>query len=413
MPLRIEIHALQNFVPSNLNRDDTGAPKDAFFGGYRRARISSQCAKRAIREFFKTQQLFPKNQLATRTNQLLDMLRVRLADRGRPEEAIPVAVAKTLAAGKMALSSKKDREEDTEYLIFLGANEIDALAELIDTHFDELVPKALLTQASDKTDAPTKKLTAAQKKAEAKKAAPKAIVDQLPKLLDGGKAADLALFGRMLADLPSRNVDAACQVAHAISTNHLKSMEMDYFTAVDDEKERRRKIGENVDAGAGMIESTGFNSACYYRYANLDLGQLTANLQGDKELVQTTVRAFLTAFVHAVPTGKQNSFAAHQPPSFVLITVRTGGPVSLANAFVKPINPTKGNDLITDSIAAIDQHYGDLTAMYGDGGLKTAMVVALGETQKKLQNLKSFQSTSVQDAIEQAVASAFAQEATA
>ena len=149
-----------------------------------------------------------------------------------------------------------------------------------------------------------------------------------------------SLFGRMLADLPEKNMDAACQVAHAISTNKIHSMEMDYYTAVDDIN--------NDNPGADMIGTVEFNSACFYRYATLDVAELVGGyrdekktrafgLQGDAELARTTATAFLTAFIHAIPTGKQNSFAAHNPPSLVFAVVRDGPPVSLANAFVKPV----------------------------------------------------------------------------
>src|SRR5712671_533258 len=128
----------------------------------------------------------------------------------------------------------------------------------------------------------------------------------------------------MLADLPENNVDAACQVAHAISTNKIHSMEMDYYTAVDDLK-------PDDTAGADMIGTVEFNSACFYRYANLDLHQLKVNLQDDADLTKKTAEAFLKAFVNAIPTGKQNTFAAQQKPSLVFAVVRTGGPMSLAN----------------------------------------------------------------------------------
>src|SRR5690606_30773078 len=155
------------------------------------------------------------------------------------------------------------------------------------------------------------------------------------KSLDGGRAVDLALFGRMLADLPDRNVDAACQVAHAIST-HRVSAEFDYYTAVDDLK-------PDDTSGADMIGTVEFNSACYYRYANIDLRQLVKNLKGeaeevDAELAEAAVRAFLIASRDAIPTGKQNSFAARNAPSFFLAVVRDRGAWSLANAFVAPVN---------------------------------------------------------------------------
>src|SRR5207237_319172 len=175
--MRIEVHVLQNFAPSNLNRDDTGSPKDAEFGGHRRARVSSQCLKRAVRGYFKSEKLIDAAHLAERTKRLAGEVAKRLVGKGRP--------------GADALRAAKAEEA-------------------------------------------------------------------VKNLLDAGKAADLALFGRMLADLPDNNVDAACQVAHSISTNKIHSVEMDYYTAVDDLK-------PDDTAGADMIGTVEFNSACFYR----------------------------------------------------------------------------------------------------------------------------------------------------
>lgn len=365
--MRIEIHVLQNFAPSNLNRDDTGSPKDAEFGGFRRARISSQCIKRAVRNHFKDDELIPAANRAIRTKRLLEHTASLLAKPGRDESAITRAVTTALAAGGLKLAENNL----TQYLLFLGEGEMRRLTALVDKHFDALSKEA--EAASPKTG---KKKTAKKEKAEAKVAAPEEVRKAVPDLLDGGKAADLALFGRMLPDLPEKNVDAACQVAHAVSTNRIHSMEMDYFTAVDD-------IKPKDTAGADMIGTVEFNSACFYRYANLDLGQLETNLQGDSELAKKTAEAFLKGFVHAIPTGKQNTFAAHSKPSLVFALVRDGSPVSLANAFVKPIAPRNGECLVTNSIEAMDDYYGRLLKMYGDGGLKKSAVCQMDGVELK------------------------------
>jgi CRISPR system Cascade subunit CasC len=393
--MRLEIHVLQNFAPSNLNRDDTGSPKDAEFGGHRRGRISSQCIKRAVRRYFKDHQTdlgFTTTDLAVRTKRLLEEARRRLAKEGRDSERIDRAVVAALAAGKIAMTA--DDPELTQYLLFLGEGEIGKFAALVDKHFDALagVPDKAAAPGDDK-----KKKSAKQQKAAAKDAAPKEVQDAVPELLDGGKSADLALFGRMLADLPGKNVDAACQVAHAISTNKIHSMEMDYYTAVDEIN--------NDNPGADMIGTVEFNSACFYRYANLDLGQLADNLQGDADLARKTVEAFLTATVHAVPTGKQNSFAAHNPPSLVFAVVRSGPPVSLANAFVKPVWPGTSGNLVTMSVEALDVYYGRMTKMYGDGGRTAAAVCCLDDVE--LAALKPFRKDSVAEVIRTAVDAAF------
>ena len=136
----------------------------------------------------------------------------------------------------------------------------------------------------------------------------------------------------MLADAPVHNVEAACQVAHAIST-HRVSPDFDYYTAVDD-------LRPEETQGADMIGTVAFNAACYYRYTALDVEQLTDNLDGDSTLAKSAAGGFIDAFVRAVPSGKQATFAAHSPPSVVLGVARDHDCWSLANAFLKPVAQT-------------------------------------------------------------------------
>lgn len=222
MSLFLEFHLIQNFAPSNLNRDDTGAPKDAIFGGQRRARISSQCFKRAVRLAAGEHELLPQANRGIRTKKLKMLLLERLVGRDVEEASAKIEVALAAAGLKLKDDGK------TEYLLFLGEGEVADFAALIEQHWDELLI------GGDK-----------KSKKDAKASLPAEIVKKAKKLLDGGKAVDVALFGRMLADLPSVNRDAACQVAHAIST-HRVEREFDYFTAVDDK-------GDTDETGAGMI----------------------------------------------------------------------------------------------------------------------------------------------------------------
>ncbi len=315
----IEIHALQNFAPSNLNRDDTGAPKDAFFGGTRRARVSSQCLKRAIREYFKVQN---KEWVADRTKRVVEALQGILSDSLKDNKdfswenllkAIEAAVSKL--GGKKTV--KVDKEKKTDVLLFLSPKEIEALAEAIKDSFTDL----LKATPSEQT------------------------VKKVNNAIDGEDksrlSVDVALFGRMLAVMPDKNQYAACQVAHAIST-HTVEREFDFYTAVDDRK-------PEDTAGADMMGTIEFNSACFYRYAVIDWEKLVANLQGNTVLAKQGLQAFLDGFVAAEPTGKQNSFAAHNPPEFVSIAVRCNtAPRNLANAFEAPIF-AKGKSLTKES----------------------------------------------------------------
>jgi len=346
----IELHLLQNFAPSNLNRDDTGAPKDCEFGGYRRARISSQCLKRAIRAEFKNGQLLPADALATRTKRINEEVAKRLSAQHKRDNAEAETVVRALL-GAVKIDFDQPGEK-TQYLLYVGEQEIQAIANLAQQHWETLT--ALQRPAAD-----------AQGRRSAKKAAseavPAEIGNALKTALGGGKAADLALFGRMLADLPDRNVSAASQVAHALST-HQVSMEFDFYTAVDD-------LRPEDTEGADMLGIVEFNSACFYRYANVDLAQLSENLAGDAVLAQRTLDAFIRASVSAIPTGKQNSMAAHNPPALVFAVARERGLWSLANAFLQPVRPQRDGDLMGQSAKALDRYWGQLSAMYGQGSI--------------------------------------------
>ena len=208
----IEIHALQNFAPSNLNRDDTGAPKDALFGGTRRARVSSQCLKRAVRQHFAElveQNTLASDDVAIRTKRVLDALTKSLVEKGRAEAEASGKVRLALAA--MELTVKEDGK--SEYLLFLGQREVSSIANIIDEKWDSIVP-------SDTAPTEGKKPGKAKKQA-AQNADPE-LKKALDKAFNGGKAVDVALFGRMLADMPEKNQNAACQVAHAISTHSVE-----------------------------------------------------------------------------------------------------------------------------------------------------------------------------------------------
>ncbi|MCY3907821.1 MAG: type I-E CRISPR-associated protein Cas7/Cse4/CasC [Anaerolineaceae bacterium] len=354
----VELHILQNFAPANLNRDDTGMPKDCEFGGYRRARISSQCFKRAVRQEFDAGLIEPQF-LAIRTKRLVGELVKRLQAQGKDAQAAQNVVKSALGGVKLEVND----DGKTQYLLFLGSQEISNLTDLCVAHWDRLVSAA--ADATPDQGGTTRR----RAKSVGKDAVPKEVRDAADAILDGGKAADLALFGRMLADLPDKSIDAASQVAHAISTNRI-SMELDYYTAVDD-------LQPEDTASADMIGTVGFNSGCFYRYSNVDMRQLTSNLQGDEDLVRQTLEAFLRASVSAVPTGKQNSMAAHNPPSFVLAVVRKSSLWNLANAFLKPVRPREGKDLAACSVEALDRYLGKLVAIYGEDSIVGAWAVSI------------------------------------
>lgn len=333
MSLFIELHLIQNFAPSNLNRDDTGAPKDALFGGHRRARISSQCLKRAIRNSPEMKKIPPQCN-SIRTQNIVSLIEEKLVELGYSDSQKKI---------KSALSSVKLKIKEngnSETLLFLGEKEISGLAELIIKYWDQL----------GESDANASKK-------EAKNKAPKNLEKDITSLLNGQKAVDVALYGRMLADLPVANQEASCQVAHAISMQRIER-EFDYFTAIDDR-------GNIEQSGAGMIGQIEFNSATFYRYAVLDPHKLISNLEQDKELALESIRAFILSCIKAIPTGKQNSFAAHNLPSFIGVSIRNGTPLNLANAFEKPVWPKNETALSTLSVRELANHEDQIAGIYG------------------------------------------------
>jgi CRISPR system Cascade subunit CasC len=363
--MKIELHLLQNFAPSNLNRDDTGAPKDCEFGGHRRARISSQCQKRAVRQAFELDKLVDVESQGARTKRLALKIAEVLVEKHTHDRESALTLAMGALEGVGLGRNKKGSDDDlwkTEYLLFVPRRIVGEIADILHNHREALTPAAAETPAAE----PTAKGAKRDSKKDAKKAAqsayPKEVKDAVEALLEKARrTVDVALFGRMIADKPEWNVDAACQVAQAISTNRVQ-MDFDFFTAVDDFKPRD-------NAGSDMMGTVQFNSSCFYRYAVLDVDALRANLGGDDaKLLRSAVSAFVKGFVSAIPTGKQNGMAAHNFPSYALAVVREGGQsVSLTNAFLKPARPEgHDKDLVDDSIQKLESYADRLRDVLGE-----------------------------------------------
>ncbi len=348
----IEIHMLQNHSPSNLNRDDTGSPKEAVFGGYKRARISSQCLKRSIRR----SDVFRKEMegcLASRTRRLPELIREKLLADGVTNELAELAARKASGfgnkEGKEQTADGSDGKYATAQTMFLADSDIAAIYEVM---------KSAIYEAGDAKA--FEKITAKELQSSAELRGYRPV------------SVDIALFGRMVTSGAIRDCEASAQIAHAISTNKV-DCEYDYFTAVDDLKDTKNS---DEDAGADMIGDVEFNSACYYKYFSIDFDGLVANLTGDsagrngisetekndaKELAFRAIDAMLKAAITTSPSGKQNTFAAHQLPSAVLVEVRPANtPVSYANAFAKPAMPGMVG-LVEDSINKLSEHISALT----------------------------------------------------
>lgn len=328
----IELHILQSFPVSCLNRDDVGAPKSATFGGVPRARLSSQCLKRAIREY--GQDHLPEAHFGgERTKLIIRPLVDALLRHGVTDEKAALACSTevaTLLAGADK-KAKQDQEPQVSTLIFLAPAEIDSIGQ-------QLAP---LVIEKEKPKDLEKKVARIVKEAG---------------LMD---AADIALFGRMAASMPSLTLEGAAMFSHALST-HKTENDLDFFSAVDDRKPK------SDDAGAGMIGTLEFNAAVYYRYAaiNLDLlfdadhlGMLTTPER------RQVVAAFIRATVLAVPGARKNSMNANVPPSCVLGIYKSAGqPMQLVNAFEEPI---RGSGLVAASIQRLQEHHQQLKTTWG------------------------------------------------
>ena len=354
----IQFHILQNYAPSNLNRDDTGAPKDAVFGGVRRGRISSQCIKRSIRRSTAFVEAFAKDDLlGVRTRKLPMLIRQELEQQGVVEPDLSAIVDKISGVGRE--SGKKGPEEDdkpegefeitekedmVKQLIFLGKNEIAPVA----AKFLEIYQKL---GAKDWQKIDISKIT-------------KEMKASLPRSMD------IAMFGRMTTSEAFEDVSAAVQVAHAISTNSL-NQEFDYFTAVDDLAD---------EPGAGMIGDIEFNSSTYYKYVNVQWEELVNNLGGDVEVAVRGVLALLQAVVTAQPTGKQNTFAAFNLPDLVLVEVSdTNLPVSYVNAFLKPVKATHDQTLMQKSASQLGEYLEKVVKAYNLNAKRACLNLEGGE----------------------------------
>ncbi|MFA6567095.1 MAG: type I-E CRISPR-associated protein Cas7/Cse4/CasC [Victivallales bacterium] len=312
----IEMHIVQSFPVTCLNRDDLGSPKSAVFGGVERARVSSQCWKRAIRSSAK--ELLPGNFAGNRTRYIIEKLEKSIESKGQKENARTLAVSLADALGKI----DSIENGNVKTMLYLSPMEIENISSAI-LGMEYSGPVETLK----KTDLKGKEKEKAEK--ELLKLTERAAKAMKENVKD---AADIALFGRMVADDHSLTLEGTSNFSHAIST-HKVSSEIDFFSAVDDLKP------EDTE-GAGHIGTLEFNSACYYRYVgiNLDLFRDKDHLNHfSTDERKKVLDAFIRACLMANPTARKNSMFGYSFPSYVLGLRRTGQPLSLANAFEKPI----------------------------------------------------------------------------
>ena len=345
--LYVDFHILQTVPPSCINRDDTGSPKTAVYGGVTRARVSSQAWKHAMRAAFAEN---ARLDVGKRTKKAADLVK----------EQILVLDPEQKKADKMAKEAlkyvgiKSDDKKGTDALIFISSAQAKALAELAvgGCTKDEKYEEALIENPS----------------------------------------ADMVLFGRMVAQKASLNYDAAAQVAHSIST-HAVQNEYDYFTAVDD-------CQAEDNAGAGHLGTVEYNSSTLYRYATVNVMELAGQLGAEQ--AAETVRAFGEAFLFSMPTGKQNSFANRTLPDAVYVTIREDQPVNLCGAFERAV-PRSTQGYAEPSKAALAQYAQQMYSSFAEAPAQSFTVGSGLEALAPAQTAKA-----MLDALEKAVRDALA-----
>ncbi len=315
----VQLHLLTFYPPANLNRDDTGRPKTAIIGGAERLRISSQSLKRAVRtsEVFKTKL---EGHLASRTQRLGLEIFNHLVQKGMNENAALAAARKIAEVFGKLEDEKADNPSYIRQLAFISPEERKTAFALAD--------KALSGEKIDPQ--------------------PDAILAKVD------TAADLAMFGRMLADNADFNREAAVQVAHAFTTHRI-TVEDDFYTAVDDLK----KPAE--DAGAGFVGELGYGSGLFYLYVCIDTDLLRRNLAGNEGVAKSAIAALTEALSTVSPVGKQASFASRARASYLLVEKGSQQPRTLGSAFAKPINDA---DIVSASITKLEAFLHDMDNAY-------------------------------------------------
>lgn len=322
----IQLHLLTAYAPSNLNRDDLGRPKTAVMGNSDRLRISSQSLKRAWR----TSDCFYQSlsdHIGVRSRRFArDWIYKPMVEQGVSEKIAKESAIKIAGQFGKVKNEKAPKDPltntDIEQLVHISNDEQHAIASLV---------KQLISEKRVPTD------------------------DEVKLLRKQNSSVDIALFGRMLADSPAFNVDAACQVSHALGVSSV-TIEDDFFTAVDDLNNKEQ------DAGSAHLGERGFASALFYTYICISRDLLLDNLNGDEALVEKTLKALTESAAKVAPSGMQNSFASRAYTSYLLIEKGTQQPRSLAVAY---FNPIRSQDMVNDAITRLEQQLDKFDQVYG------------------------------------------------
>ena len=322
----IQLHLLTAYAPSNLNRDDLGRPKTAKMGNTDRLRISSQSLKRAWR----TSDCFYQSlsdHIGVRSRRFArDWVYKPMIDNGISEKIAKESAIKIAGQFGKLKNEKSPKDPlnnlEIEQLVHISSNEQQVIKQLVDL---------LISEKREPTD------------------------NEVKLLRKENSSIDIALFGRMLADSPAFNIEAACQVSHALGVSTV-TIEDDFFTAVDDLN------NNDVDAGSAHLGERGFASALFYTYVCISRDLLLENLNGDEVLVEKTLKALTESAAKIAPTGMQNSFASRAYTSYLLIEKGSQQPRSLAVAY---FNPIRSQDLVNDAITRLEEQRDKFDKVYG------------------------------------------------
>ena len=322
----IQLHLLTAYAPSNLNRDDLGRPKTAKMGNTDRLRISSQSLKRAWR----TSDCFYQSlsdHIGVRSRRFArDWVYKPMIDNGISEKIAKESAIKIAGQFGKVKNEKSPKDPlsnlEIEQLVHISNYEQQAIKQLVDL---------LISEKREPTD------------------------NEVKLLRKENSSIDIALFGRMLADSPAFNIEAACQVSHALGVSTV-TIEDDFFTAVDDLN------NNDVDAGSAHLGERGFASALFYTYVCISRDLLLENLNGDEILVEKTLKALTESTAKVAPTGMQNSFASRAYTSYLLIEKGSQQPRSLAVAY---FNPIRSQDLVNDAITRLEEQRDKFDKVYG------------------------------------------------
>lgn len=320
----IQLHILTTYGAANLNRDDTGRPKTLRFGGSERLRISSQSLKRA----FRTSDVFASHvadALGKRSSRFMGDLVARLIAAGIDPDVAEERAEAIINVDHLG-KPRKDKRSQTEQLVHLGPDELQEIEALAERLSRPQLPD-LKTPASLKSKP---------------------------------RAVDIAMFGRMLADNPAFNVEAAVQVAHAFTT-HTTFVEEDFFTAIDDLQPRDAET-----RGAGFIGIGQYGAGTFYLYVCINADLLLDNLSGDRALAKSALTAMIEAAARVSPTGKQNSYASRAAASYIVQEIGTSMPRSLGAAFQVPVGQEGERDYLAASIARLTRLRDGFARAYGE-----------------------------------------------